>query len=105
MGHWIKSLKFFRFSHMTAGAIPGSHNGGNQGTIMLKTVSIPFLGLMTFETADTRLSVSAILPVTDDTGVFLKMAIDALLGGFWNNNGGLDETSFYPFSGDLHPLD
>ena len=66
--------EFFVFPLMTTVAIPRRDDRRNERTVMREGIGVPFVCLVTFETADPFLRVCAEFPMLDDAGRILVMA-------------------------------
>ena len=60
--------------------IPRRHNGGDEGTIMVKDIGVARCGLVALDAADPLLRVSARTPMVDDARGLALMTLNARLG-------------------------
>src|SRR5262249_48835563 len=95
-------LKLFVLGLVAARAIARRRHGGDVLSVMVEPIHVALLRLMALHTADALPRMGAALPVVDDAGCTLLMAIDALLRVGRNHNARLAD--FRPLAAHFHVL-
>ncbi len=97
--------KLLGLGQMAVRTVAWRDDGSDDRAIVLKAIRIIVLRRMTIHAADAFFCVAAVLPMDNNAGVGLSVAVHALLRTGRNNNVWFPQASLFLFSSHLHPLD